>query len=77
MMSKRDFCFFLIMFFIELVHMSYKVAAGIATNIILIMIFRNFTVNGFLYIYCEILIIHERAGVCLNNVLLTVVSTVF
>ena len=61
MLSERDFYFFLIMFFVKLIFVSLKITARVAANIITVIILRDFTTDGFLYINNEFSIVHRRA----------------
>ena len=63
MLPERDFYFFLIIFLIELVLISLKVTARIAAGVIIIVILRNFTVNGFLHIGGEFLAVYRGAKI--------------
>ena len=64
------------MFLFELIFVFLKIITRVAVGVIIIIILRDFTANGFLYIDGEFLIIHERAGVCFNIILLTIILTV-
>ena len=62
-LSERNFYSLLIIFFIELVLVSSKVTARVAVNIIIIVVLRDFIINGFLYIGGEVSIVHKRAEI--------------
>ena len=77
MLSECDLSFLLIIFFIKFVCVPYKVATRVTTSVILIMILCDFAADNGLYVYCEFLIIHKRAGVCRDIILLIIISVVF
>ena len=63
MLSKRDFYSFLIVFFIKFIFVSLKVTARVAAGVIIIIILRDFTVNGFLHIGGKVLVVHKRTKI--------------
>ena len=65
------------MLFVKFIYMFYEVITRVAVSIILVVIFCNFAVNDGLYVYREFMIIHERASVCFNAILLTIILIVF
>ena len=64
------------MFFIKFIFVSLKIIAKVITNVIIVVILRDFTADSFLYIGYEFLIIYRRAGVRFNIILLIMVSTI-
>ena len=65
------------MFFIEFVFVFLKVTARVAVNVIIIIIFWDFIINGLLYVFYEFLAVHKKAEVCFNIILLAMVAAVF
>ena len=51
------------MFFVELVFMFLKIIARVTVYIIIIVVLRDFIVNGFLYVGDEFSAVYERAGI--------------
>ena len=56
-------------FFVKFIYMPQKIAIRVAVNVILVIIFYNFTSKGGLYIYYKFLIIHKRANIYFNIIL--------
>ena len=56
--------------------MSLKVTTRVAARIIIIIILRDFTANGFLYVFYEFSAVHKGARIYFNIILLTIVSAI-
>ena len=65
------------MFFVEFIFVSSKVIARVAASVIIIIILRDFIVDGLLYIFYEFSAVHERAGIYFDIILLVMAATVF
>ena len=62
---------------VELICVPQEVAIKVAISIILIIILSTLIVEGGLHVNGELSIIHKKAGVCFNIILLIIISTVF